>query len=1017
MKMSQQKDTFHIFISYARADNTHAEIQHFVTLLEKVYTETFSAALNIFFDVKDIEHGEDWERCLHTSLKKSHLMLAFISESYMASEWCRKEWRVWCEVERSRGCLSSTLFPVYYTHIPDAFQRIENFTFTQNIFTKENILQQSLMGADKSTDEDACMADMFSRQLMDITTWKQLDESQRQEQVKGFVTTLHKKIQQVESATSDNGQFVSPNVNFRGRIYELKALRACFAKAQSGRVPVIHGVGGEGKTALAIAYGHAFAYDYPGGRFLIHCEGMESLKECFYKLASELSLQLSTTSHDGMRLQEIWQWLQHRPGGRCLVIFDYIDNIDVLAEKDLASIIRADDNVHILTTTRCACHSLGTTAIPIRLGSMQTIDALDALAYLRPFKNTEKSTVIKIIRSLGAHALSIQLGGAFLRENEDISYEDFATELSSEGVLSVLEHTTEVAKNINYTALQSIEKLILPSLEKFTPEEKNALQLMALLAPENVIAPWIQEALEMLYPKTMRSKGLKKPWSALVRKCNGLCLWQEQENKNIYHMHRLVREVIYKQLLPQSDLSSFYKLLHDIAVEKAEDYKDGTLSWSLAYFLELLPTLTLWSSNQENMAYVLCLPEILVSKILRGTGHEGKCVELITALLNFILPLAQNAHMTVFTAAVLASRGQCLLTQGFGGKALEDYTHALEMLENIGPEKSPLLLQKTAEIYDYAGEAERMQGNTERALQLHHNALDIFDALLQQDNENVISWEVEKCYTLDHIARTYNTCRDAFSFQKAHHFFMQSLTQRENICKAAPHNLRFLRDLANSYEAVGALYFMQKNEMSEEYYEKSLEIRQKLHEKDENNIIYKRDLSIAYNHKGDALLLQKNIEEAITFFTKALVLRKGMFHKDTDNYHMAYDYSFSLVKVGDASLAKASDTKTACAVTEAITYYEDAKKIRQTLLAKFPGKREWSRGLASVHYKCATAYMAYNDRAQARENLLHAQDILKNILLVMAKDSPQRPELQSNFEAIQQKLCTVDDTKKECMCS
>ncbi len=1007
MAMSRQKDTFDIFISYSRADNAHAEIQHFVTELEKVYAESFSSNITIFFDTRDIEHGEDWEKRLHTSLKNSHLMVAFVSENYMKSEWCRKEWRIWCEIERSRGCLSSMLFPVQCMHIPDVFQRIEKFTFQRNIFTKENIFQQSFVETDDGADEDACMADMFSRQLMDITAWKQLDASQRRERVKGFVATLHKKIQQAQNTSPTDGQFVSPNGNFRGRIYELKSLRACFAKSQSGCVPVIHGVGGEGKTALAIAYGHAFAYDYPGGRFLIHCEGMASLKECFYKLAMELSLQLSTTSNDSMRLQEIWQWLQHRPHGRCLVIFDYVDNMDVLAEKDLASIIRADDNVHILTTTRCACHSLGTTAIPFRLGSMQAIDAFDALACLRPFKTAEKNTVISIIRNLGAHALSIQLAGAFLRENEDISYEDFASELTSEGVLSVLEYTTEVAKNINYSVFQSIEKLILPSLEKFTPEEKTAAQLIALLAPESVIAPWIQEALEILYPKTMRQKGLKKPWSALVRKFNGLCLWHEQECKGVYHMHRLVREVIHKQLLPKNEQRAFYELLHNIAVEKAEDYKDGVPSWSLAFFLELLPTLSLWAQTPENMAYFLCLPEVLISKILRGTGHEGKCVELITALLHVILPLATDSNTRVFAASVLASRGQCLLTQGFESKALEDYERALELLEHIKLEESSLLLQKVAEIFDYAGEAERMQGNVERALQLHAKALEIFDSLLQRENEDILAWEVEKCYTLDHMARTYKVCNDALFFQKALEFSTQSLAQRERICKAAPHNLRFLRDLANSYEAVGGLYFMQKNEDSKEFYEKALEIRQELHEKDKNNIIYNRDLSIAYNHKGDSLQLQKKGEEAIALFTKALLLRKAMFHKDTDNYYVAYDYSFSLVKVGDAFMAKASDTGAMPTVMEAMTYYEDAKKIRKTLLAKFPGKWEWSRGLAGVYYKCASAFIVMNNTLQAKENLLHAQDIIKNIILATAEHNPHRPELESNFAAIQQKLASL----------
>ncbi len=1005
--MSKHQNFYDIFISYSRADNKDASVQQYIALLQKQYKEIFSSELSIFFDIRDIEYGEDWERRLHTSLKNSHVMLAFVSENYIKSEWCRKEWRVWCEIERSRGWLSSMLFPVYHTQIDDAWQRVQDFEVKKNIFNKNSILRDVGVDCALQADNDACLADLFSRQLVDMTTWSSLGDHEKHAQTLGFVKTLHKKNQQIKNINTSSDQLLRPNPHFRGRIYELKSLRACFARAQQGLVPIIHGIAGEGKTAFAIAYGHAFAYDYPGGVFFVPCFGMETLKDCFYALAETLSLQLDNISNENLALQQIWQWLQNRPGGRCLVIFDHVNHAQVFLEKDLASLIRTDDAVHILMTTRCACHSLGATAIPIHMGKMQIMDAFDVLANFRPFTREEEDTVLKIIESIGAHALSLQLAGAFLRENEDVSYEDFAAELMSEGVLNVLEQTTDVVKNIDYSAFKSIEKLVLPSLEKCSPEEKTALQLIALLAPDSVIGPWIQETLEIFYPKNMRKKGLKNPWAAMVRKFNGLSLWQEQESKNMYSMHRLVREVIYKHYMESSTAVSLRSLLYLLAVEKADTYKDGNTAWPLNFFLELLPTLSSWRHEGEESEGFLCLLEVLMSKIVRGTGHEIRGIELINAVLPNVTMRANTLHTLVLSASLLACRGQSFLACGNTDKALDDYTSALNLLKDISfdvPNVPKALMQKCVEIYDYAGEAEREQGNIQRALSLHKAALTILEELSQRPENDAFSLEVEKCYTWDHMARTYRRHGQGDFMQQALELYILSLEKRQELCKQEPNNLRLLRDFANSHDALGEFYKTQNHAQAEQYYAKALEIRLELHQKDPDNILYKRDLSIAYNHRGDMLLHGKNMAEAEVSFRKALQLRKDMFEKDLNNYQIAYDYSFSLLKVGDVYLAKYTASGVDDQYMQVKKLYEDAKKIRKNLVAKLPGKMLWYRGLAGACYKCAALYMAMGQREPARENLLQSQDIIKNIMATIPECNPQRGELENNVQAIQQKL-------------
>lgn len=56
-----------------------------------------------------------------------------------------------------------------------------------------------------------------------------------------------------------------------------------------GYYPVLQGVGGVGKTELAIAYTYGYAEDYPQGRFLIHMEGKRSWRDALISMVKDSS--------------------------------------------------------------------------------------------------------------------------------------------------------------------------------------------------------------------------------------------------------------------------------------------------------------------------------------------------------------------------------------------------------------------------------------------------------------------------------------------------------------------------------------------------------------------------------------------------------------------------------------------------------------------------------------------------------------------------------------------------------
>ena len=70
-----------IFISYAHSDS--AEVM-------RVITDMHSRGFRLWYD-EGIEVGSEWQECIASHLMEADLMIAFISNAYMASDNCRKE--------------------------------------------------------------------------------------------------------------------------------------------------------------------------------------------------------------------------------------------------------------------------------------------------------------------------------------------------------------------------------------------------------------------------------------------------------------------------------------------------------------------------------------------------------------------------------------------------------------------------------------------------------------------------------------------------------------------------------------------------------------------------------------------------------------------------------------------------------------------------------------------------------------------------------------------------------------
>jgi tetratricopeptide (TPR) repeat protein len=262
------------------------------------------------------------------------------------------------------------------------------------------------------------------------------------------------------------------NPHFTGRGDELAALAAALAKGPTVTVQAVRGMGGVGKTQLAVEFAHAHATEYDLV-YWIAAEEAAALPDQFTALAVQLGLEpapdpgsLQAQVHG--RLRGVLGWL---------LIFDNADSSDDLRSWLPPGPLTPGIAGHVIVTTRRG----GFTA----LGQVMDLDVIrpaDALALLRTrVPRLAEDTGRDLAGELGRLPLALEQAGAYL-DRSAIPAGDYlrllrqrAAELYARGQVSGRTDTIATLWDI--------------SLERVSAENPAAAQLLdlcAYLAPERI---------------------------------------------------------------------------------------------------------------------------------------------------------------------------------------------------------------------------------------------------------------------------------------------------------------------------------------------------------------------------------------------------------------------------------------------------------------------------------------------------------------------------------------------------
>ncbi|MGO8796941.1 MAG: tetratricopeptide repeat protein [Candidatus Sulfotelmatobacter sp.] len=545
--------SYDLFVSYSRRDNEQGRVTELVERIRADFGAFAGRPLQPFFDVTDIHGMEDWRHRILQGLRESRLLLACLSPSFLESEYCEWEFNEYLKHEIGQEYFGDGIAPIYFVDVPGWSDR----DFEQRCAT--------------------WVTELRRRQNFDFRPWfyageEALRDATVQDRMRQLNLGLKERISRGERAERSLGNVDAHNPHFIGRTIELRRLRETVALGKVGVLTAIHGMGGVGKTALAVEYAHAFAHEYGGGRWQVRCEGKENLCATLAELAAPLRIEFNEiekkdTDRQFQRvLAELHRLADSHEPHRCLVLLDNVDKARLL-EPVQAKRLPAEDWLHVLATTQlgetdlCGAHK-DRAFLPV--DEMPESDALELIESYqlkgRFDGEVEREAALEIVRLLGGFTLAVEAAAVYLGQFAgDVSCAAFLERLKKEGL-----------RGLDTAALQTREGLLHgekrlaatlgPTLERLAEPEKLALSYAALLPADHIALTWIRALLAEKSCEMGKDAepGYPDPWMNLLRRLLSLRLLQVtkttdrdlKQSPRLVRMHRLLQELLQGEKCP-----------------------------------------------------------------------------------------------------------------------------------------------------------------------------------------------------------------------------------------------------------------------------------------------------------------------------------------------------------------------------------------------------------------------------------------------------------------------------------
>jgi tetratricopeptide (TPR) repeat protein len=289
------------------------------------------------------------------------------------------------------------------------------------------------------------------------------------------MTEPHEKESTNPTRQPRNLPFVSLENLFVGRVSALDALGATLAGKRTGGV-ALHGLGGVGKTRLAIEYAVAHAADYSALIF-VRADDPATLNANLASLAGAevLDLPEKEAREDATKIEAVLRWLEAHP--TWLLILDNVDDAGAVAA--VTKLMPRLTNGHVIVTARATIFPAGLRKLEVDVleEDAATRFLLDRTREERVKTPDDEAQAREIAREFDGLALGLEQAGAYI-----------ATEKI--GFARYLKLWKESRDKVVGWSLTDSEKTLATvwatSFECLTPQSRRLIDRLAMLAPDPI---------------------------------------------------------------------------------------------------------------------------------------------------------------------------------------------------------------------------------------------------------------------------------------------------------------------------------------------------------------------------------------------------------------------------------------------------------------------------------------------------------------------------------------------------
>ena len=526
-----------VFYSYAHEDEELVrELRKHLSILKR------QGVIREFYD-REITAGTDWEAQIVQHLNSAGVILLLVSADFLASDYCYDHEMTRALARHDQG--EARVIPVILRPV--------NW-------------QRAPFGKLQSLPTDG----------KPVTSWTNRDEA-FDDVARGICNAIGELgAHQIEPPPGQALFFVPfpQNPDFVGRSVDLETLHATLQQREPvGIRPAgLTGMGGIGKTQLAVEYVYRFKDAYPDGIFWINAA--EPLARGMAQIGSRLRPQVLERPPDE-QLRAAFDELKRRPGA--LVVFDNLEDPAQLARPVGAEASPLTLGCRILFTTRQ--RELGRFQ-PIEVSVLPEEPALQLLLRddsRHPVRDDpdhpERSEAAAVCRMLGYLPLALELASAFLAEWPEVSLADYRMRLEKEGCLPTLDSEVANLAAVNFQPIHeaAVAATLKTQWEALRPGDETARLVFRVAGQFTEAAAIPVTTLGLFADVSLAGRpGNPSPLERALKRLHDVRLIQELHEKRI-RLHPLVREFA-RSLTPEAETPEFRHACARHVAQALEDF-------------------------------------------------------------------------------------------------------------------------------------------------------------------------------------------------------------------------------------------------------------------------------------------------------------------------------------------------------------------------------------------------------------------------------------------------------------